>query len=153
MDHANLAMLIELARTARDAAAARRAQAQLQAGEAGAQLQTLRNYARDYERRAQTTLSGGCDLAAQDNLRAFNQKLALAVTTQQAEVARREQLLAASAQEFIELQRKLASLQALAARGAERARQESARREQKSMDEMASGTRARADRPLAANRW
>jgi flagellar FliJ protein len=151
METHNLRMLIELATTARDAAAVRRAQAQTQVAQARAQLETLNGYARDYERRGQQTLSGGCDIAVQSNLRAFAAKLKRAVEQQAAELARREQVLAAAEAELAQMQRRLLSLAALAERKAESQRQVAARREQKTMDEMA--RHAPRLSPLSGGAW
>ncbi|MCU0951687.1 MAG: flagellar export protein FliJ [Burkholderiaceae bacterium] len=151
METHNLRMLIELAVTTRDAAAVRRAQAQTQVAQAQAQLDTLNGYARDYDRRAQTTLSGGCDIAVQSNLRAFADKLKRAVEQQTAELARRTQVLAAADAELLQMQRKLKSLEALAERKRESARLVAARREQKTMDEMAQ--HAPRLSPLAGGAW
>lgn len=146
----NLAMLIELAATSRDAAAARRAQAAASLAQANAQLEVLRGYARDYERRAQTTLTQGVDMAAQNNLRAFTAKLHQAIEAQRLEVQRRTAALAVADDELQQMQKRVKSLQALAERRLADARQLLARREQKSQDEIAQSAR---DRPLAASEW
>ena len=155
MDAHSLRMLIELATSSRDAAAARRAQVQLQLTQAREQFETLQRYARDYERRAQSTLSDGCDIAVQSNLRAFAAKLKRAVDQQSGEVTRREQLLAAADTELMELQRKLKSLEALAERQRESQRLVAVRREQKLTDEMARTLAGHAPRlsPLAGGAW
>lgn len=150
MHNANLAMLIELAVTSRDAAAARRAQAAASLAQANAQLEVLRGYARDYERRAQTTLTQGVDMAAQNNLRAFTAKLHQAIEAQRLEVQRRTAALAVADDELQQMQKRVKSLQALAERRLADARQLLARREQKSQDEIAQSAR---DRPLAASEW
>lgn len=137
MESANLAMLIELARTARDAAATRRAQASMHADQARQQLTLLRGYARDYERRSAATLSQGVDPAAQDNLRAFLGKLVRAVEIQAAELARREGLCAAADAELLQMRTRLGSLEKLAERHAKAALTHAQRREQRSLDEMA----------------
>jgi flagellar export protein FliJ len=90
MDSANLNMLIEMAKTARDAAAAKSAQARVQVEQARQQLDLLKGYARDYDRRSTATLSQGVDPAAQNNLRAFVAKLGRAVEIQQLELKHRE---------------------------------------------------------------
>lgn len=151
MDFANLQMLIELATTARDAAAGRQAQAVQALEQARAQMQTLRSYARDYERRAQMTLTQGCDVAAQANLRAFNARLQQAIQAQTAEIARREAQLSAATDELNQLTRKLKSMQALADRRSEAERLVASRREQKTQDEIARN--AQRPRPLAATGW
>jgi flagellar FliJ protein len=150
MDTANLAMLIELAVTSRDAAAARRAQAAASLAQARSQLDVLRGYARDYERRAQTTLTQGVDMAAQNNLRAFTAKLQQAIEAQQLEVERRAAALAAADEALQQAQRRLKSLQALEHRRLADARLKLARREQKTQDELAQSGRAR---PLAPSEW
>jgi flagellar export protein FliJ len=136
MDPANLNMLIELARAAADAAAARHAQCRESCEAARRQLEVLRGYARDYDRRAQTTLSQGVDVAAQNNLRAFVAKLARAIELQSAEVARREQQAAAAAAELAQMNSRLMSLQKLAERRARQIRQKEARREQRTLDDL-----------------
>jgi len=155
MDAHSLRMLIELATTSRDAAAARRAQAQAQVAQAQAQLDQLHGYARDYDRRAQTTLTEGCDIAVQSNLRAFTAKLKRAAEQQSAEVARRQQVLGAAEAELAQMQRKLKSLEALAERKLAGERQVQARRDQKSMDEIARALTHATPRlsPLAGGAW
>ena len=122
-----------------------------QRAHARAQLDTLQGYERDYQRRAQTTLSQGCDIAVQNNLRAFVDKLGRAVAQQQAELQRREQVVTAADAEFAQAQRKLKSLEALQTRRIEGERLAGARRDQKTMDELARGA-LRAS-PLAPAGW
>jgi flagellar FliJ protein len=141
MDSASLGMLIEMAKTARDAAATRCAQARLAVEQARQQLELLRGYAREYDRRSMATLSQGVDLAAQNNLRAFVAKLTTAVTVQQGEDARREQALAAADAELLQMRTRLGSLEKLAARNELSAQNTARRREQRSLDEMASRIR------------
>lgn len=141
MDSASLGMLIEMAKTARDAAAARCAQARLAVEQARQQLELLRGYAREYDRRSMATLSQGVDLAAQNNLRAFVAKLTTAVTIQQGEVERREQALAAADAELLQMRTRLGSLEKLAARNEQSAQTTARRREQRTLDEMASRIR------------
>jgi len=150
MHNANLAMLIELAVTSRDAAAARRAQAATSLAQAQAQFELLRGYARDYERRAQTTLTQGIDMAAQNNLRAFAAKLQQAIDAQRLEVQRRSDALAAADEELRQAHKRVKSMQALAERRLADARQALARNEQKTQDELAQSGR---ERPLAASKW
>jgi flagellar export protein FliJ len=150
MDDANLAMLIELAATSRDAAAARRAQAAAGLAQAHEQLEVLRGYARDYERRAQTTLTQGTDIAAQNNLRAFTARLQRAIEAQRLEVERRAAALATAEDELRQMYRRVKSLQALAERRRAQTRQKIARREQKALDEIAQAAR---ERPLSASEW
>lgn len=150
MQTSDLAMLIELAVTSRDAAAARRAQAAASLAQAQAQLDVLRGYARDYERRAQTTLTQGVDMAAQNNLRAFTAKLQQAIEAQRLEVQRRTAALAAADDELQQMHKRVKSMQALAERRLADARQLRARREQKTQDELAQSGRAR---PLARSEW
>jgi len=154
MDNHSLRMLIELAVTSRDAAAARRAQAQMQLAQAADQLELLRGYGRDYDRRAQSTLSAGCDIAAQDNLRAFCARLRRAAEQQAGEVARRELALARAEAELAQAQRRLLSLERLAERRRAEQHAVQARREQKSTDEIARGLAAAAAplAPLAGGR-
>lgn len=150
MEPASLQMLIELAVVARDAAAARQAQAVQALEQARGQMETLRAYARDYERRAQSTLTQGCDLAAQNNLRAFTGKLQQAMQAQTAEIARREVSLGAATDELNTLLRKVKSMQTLVERRNEATRLTASRREQKTQDEIARNVQ---QRPLAAGGW
>lgn len=136
MDPANLNMLIELARAAYDAAAAKHAQQLESCAQARRQLDVLRGYARDYDRRAQVTLSQGIDVVAQDNLRAFVARLARAIELQSAEVARREQALAAAAAELGQMKSRLMSLEKLAERQARAAQRRQARHEQRALDDL-----------------
>lgn len=141
MDSTNLSMLIEMARTARDAAATRSAQARVQVEQARQQLELLRGYARDYDRRSMATLSQGVDPAAQDNLRAFVAKLSRAVEIQQVEVARREDALRAADADLQQMRVRLASLEKLAERQQQDAQAKERRLEQRSLDEMANRIR------------
>lgn len=151
MDATNLRMLIELATTERDAAATRRAQAAQQVMQARGQLDTLQGYARDYDRRAQSTLTQGCEIVVQSNLRAFVAKLENAVEQQRLEVQRREQILATTDSDLTQAQRKLRSLEALDTRRRDDARRVAARHEQKAMDELARN--AARPLPLAQGGW
>jgi flagellar FliJ protein len=141
MDSANLNMLIEMAKTARDAAANRCAQARQQVEQARQQLELLRGYAREYDRRALATLSHGVDLAAQNNLRSFVAKLARAVEIQQNEVAQREAVLASADGELTQMRMRLGSLEKLAARQELSEQNKARRREQRATDEMANRMR------------
>ena len=141
MDSASLSMLIELAKTARDAAAARHAQARVQVEQARQQLELLRGYARDYDRRSMATLSQGVDPAAQNNLRAFVGKLTRAVEIQQVEVTRREAVLVEADLELVQMRTRLGSLEKLAARHQQTALSKERRQEQRTLDEMASRIR------------
>jgi len=141
MDSASLGMLIELAKTARDAAAARHAQARVQVEQARQQLELLRGYARDYDRRSMATLSQGVDPAAQNNLRAFVGKLTRAVEIQQVEVTRREAVLVEADLELVQMRTRLGSLEKLAARHQQTALSKERRQEQRTLDEMASRIR------------
>ena len=155
MEANSLRMLIELAVTARDAAAARRAQAQMQFAQSQAQLEQLHGYARDYDRRAQSTLSEGCDIAVQSNLRAFAAKLRRAVEQQSAEVQRRQQVVAAADVELQQMQRKLKSLETLEERRRTGLLAVAARRDQRSTDEIARALTHNVARlsPLAGGAW
>ncbi len=136
MDSANLTMLIEMAKTARDAAATRSAQARVEVEQARQQLELLRGYARDYDRRSMATLSQGVDLAAQNNLRAFVAKLTRAVEIQEIEVRNREGALATADAELAQMRMRLSSLEKLAARQHQTAQTQERRREQRALDEM-----------------
>jgi flagellar export protein FliJ len=149
MDSANLSMLIEMAKTARDAAANRCAQARLLVDQGRQQLELLRGYARDYDRRSMATLSQGVDLAAQNNLRAFVARLTRAVEIQQSEVGHREAALATAEAELVQMRTRLASLEKLAERQEQTAQGKARRHEQKNLDEMAS--RLRRDTGFGSN--
>ena len=149
MDSANLAMLIELAKTAHDAAAARSAQARVQVDQARQQLDLLRGYARDYDRRSMATLSQGVDLAAQNNLRAFVAKLTRAIEIQQIEVGHRETALATADAELVQMRTRLGSLEKLAARQEKSEEAKARRREQNTLDEMSN--RIRRDTGFGSN--
>ena len=142
MDSANLNMLIEMAKTARDAAATRCAQARVQVEQARQQLDLLRGYVREYDKRSIATLQqGGIDLAAQTNLRSFVAKLARAVEIQQTTVAQREAALASAEGELIQMRMRLGSLEKLAARQELSEQNKARRREQQATDEMAGRVR------------
>jgi flagellar FliJ protein len=153
MDAINLRMLIELAAAARDAAAARRAQAGAALDGARQQLKQLEGYAAEYERRGQRTLAVGTDIAAQDNLRAFAVKLQQAIAQQRGEIERRALVLEQVAGELAQAQRKLQSLRALQDRAFDAARQRQGRLEQKLLDELSQAMLAGRERPLAASGW
>jgi flagellar export protein FliJ len=149
METQSLAMLIELATTARDGAAVRRAQLQLRVQQAREQLDLLRNYARDYVQRSQAQMIAGCDPAAQMNWRAFALKLDQAIAAQAGEVQAREQQLAAGEDELQQALRRLKSLQTLAERRQAAAQQIAQRLDQKQTDEIAQTAR----NPLSAAEW
>ncbi len=136
MDSANLSMLIEMAKTARDAAATKCAQAKMEVEQARQQLELLQGYARDYDRRSMATLSQGVDLAAQNNLRAFVAKLTRAVEIQAIEVKHRETAQAAADTELAQMRMRLSSLEKLAARQQQATLTKERKREQRSLDEM-----------------
>jgi len=142
-------MLIELATTSRDAAAARRAELQQRADDARAQLDVLRNYAHDYVQRSQAQLAAGCDPAAQLNWRAFALKLDQAIAAQQTELHTREQQLVLGEEELQQALRRLKSLETLAERRQLQAQQIAQRIDQKQTDEIA---RTRRD-PMSTTEW
>jgi flagellar FliJ protein len=145
MNPANLKMLIALAVTSRDAAAAHLAQMRQNAAQAQAQWAALQGYAREYAQRSRRQAQHGLDSAAQANWLAFDGKLEQAVAQQAREVERRNALADAAESEFVDMQRRVKSLETLAARQVETARLSSARRDQKLTDEIA----ARANQALA----
>lgn len=129
--------LLDLTRTARDAAATRLARLEHQVQQAREHLQTLVGYSSDYATRLQEQAGDELDPAAQSNKRAFLARLQVALETQQREVGAREQASAAARAELATCQRKLKSLETLIER---RAREElalTARREQRHTDEVA----------------
>jgi flagellar FliJ protein len=138
MDSANLGMLIEMAKTARDAAATRSAQARLHVEQARQQLELLKGYARDYDRRSTATQSQGTDMAAQNNLRAFVAKLTRAVEIQEIEVKHRESALATADGELAQMRMRLSSLEKLAERQQQTAQTKERRHEQRALDEISS---------------
>ncbi len=137
METHNLQLLISLAVTARDSAAAQRAQAQRQLDAARTQLDVLHGYARDYARRARDQLAGGCDAMAQTNARAFGGRLEEAIAAQLQETQRREKQLASNDAQWRELSSRVQWLELLAARRDEAARETARRLEQKLTDELA----------------
>lgn len=145
MDSTNLTMLIELAKTARDAAATRSAQARVEVEQARQQLELLKGYAREYDRRSMATLSQGVDLAAQDNLRAFVAKLTRAVEIQAIEVKHREKALADADTELAQMRMRLSSLEKLAQRQLQTAQTQERRREQRALDEMSTRMKRNSD--------
>lgn len=145
----SLAMLIELATSARDAALARLAEQQQRVAQATAQLEVLRNYARDYRHRSQAQQAAGCDPAARRNWHAFAHKLDQAIAAQQDEVRSREHQFAAGEQQLRQAERKLRSLQALAERRQAALRAQAQRVDQKQTDEQARRARDR----LIATPW
>lgn len=157
MDAANLQMLIELATTSRDGAAAQLAQTRQHLAQAQAQLAALTGYAREYANRARESAHTGIDPAAHGNWRAFDAKLEQALAQQAREVARREALVAAAEREFSDMQRRVKSLDTLALRRRESVRLSTVRREQKQTDEIAArsvNALARlTEHPVPALRW
>lgn len=137
MEPTNLRMLIELAIASRDSAAAQLAHTRQQVTQAQTQLSALHNYAREYSTRAQQQAQKGVDPATQSNWYAFENKLKQAIAEQGREIERRQALVLTAQNEFNEMQRRLKSLETLAARQLEVVRQKTARREQKQTDEMA----------------
>lgn len=145
----SLAMLIELATSARDAALSRLAEQQQRVAQAAAQLEVLRNYARDYRHRSQAQQAAGCDPAARRNWHAFAHKLDQAIGAQEDEVRSRERQLAVGAQQVQQAERKLRSLEALAERRRAALRAQAQRVDQKRTDEQARDARDR----LTATEW
>jgi flagellar FliJ protein len=126
--------LLDLTRTARDAAATRLAHQVQQARE---HLQTLVGYSSDYATRLHEQAGDELDPAAQSNKRAFLARLRVALETQQREVGAREQASAAARAELAACQRKLKSLETLIERRAREELARTARREQRHTDEVA----------------
>lgn len=158
MDPTNLQMLIELAAASRDGAAAYLAQTQQNLAQAHSQRAALQGYAHEYANRARRHSQQGIDPAAQANWRAFDGKLDDALVQQTREVERREAQVHVAEREFMDMQRRLKSLEALAARRHESIRQTTARREQKHTDEIAARIAAHAlarltEHPAPALRW
>lgn len=137
MEATNLRMLIEMAVAARDGAGAQLAQARAQVSQAQAQLNALHHYAREYTERARKQALGGMDAATRANWGAFDGKLEAAIAQQAHEIERRQTRLQAAQTEFVEMQKRLKSLETLAARQQEATRQKGMRREQKQTDEIA----------------
>ena len=80
---------------------------------------------------------GGMDAATRANWGAFDGKLEAAIAQQAHEIERRQTRLQAAQTEFVEMQKRLKSLETLAARQQEATRQKGMRREQKQTDEIA----------------
>jgi flagellar protein FliJ len=133
----SLATLLQLATRSRDDAAMRRGALLRDVNSARKQLEMLTGYTHDYGQRARTQQARGIDGAAQINARAFSGKLDAAVAAAQAEVTRREQLLARAEQELVELQKRVYSLQTLGTRQVARERHVQGQREQRQSDELA----------------
>ena len=142
MEAPNLAILLELATAARDAALTRRARLQQRLAEAQAQLALLRQYATDYTKRAQARPATGSDAAARTNWHRFALKLDEAIAAQASEADSRAQQLAATDAEVQAALRKLKSLQALAERQLLAAQAAATRLDQKRTDELALAMRA-----------
>ena len=137
MDSTQLATLLEVTRTARDAAAKRVAHLEHQVQQARDHLQTLLGYSSDYAGRLQARAGDELDPAAQANQRAFLGKLRIALEAQQREVEAREQASVAARADLAVCQRKVKSLETLAQRRAQEQAQHEARREQRHTDEVA----------------
>jgi flagellar FliJ protein len=137
MNSTQLNTLLDLARIARDAAAARQARLEQQAQLAREHLQTLAGYSNDYAARLQARAGDELDPAAQSNQRAFLAKLKLAMQTQQREIDAREKASAEARCELAACQRKLKSLETLIERRAQDELRRSARRDQRHTDEAA----------------
>jgi flagellar FliJ protein len=129
--------LLDLTRTARDAAATRLARLEHQVQQAREHLQTLVGYSSDYATRLQEQAGDELDPAAQSNKRAFLARLRVALETQQREVGAREQASAAARAELAACQRKLKSLETLIERRAREELARTTRREQRHTDEVA----------------
>jgi len=129
--------LLDLNRTARDAAATRLARLEQQVQQAREHLQTLVGYSSDYATRLQEQAGDELDPAAQSNKRAFLARLRVALETQQREVGAREQASAAARAELSTCQRKLKSVETLIERRAREELARTARREQRHTDEVA----------------
>lgn len=137
MDAAQLTTLIELARTARDAAGSRLARLEQQAQQARDHLKTLQDYSNDYAARLQAQTGDELDPAATANKREFLARLRIALETQRAEVGAREQACAAARAELAQCQRKVKSIETLMQRRHEEATRVESRREQRRTDEAA----------------
>ena len=140
MDSTQLATLLEVTRTARDAAAKRVAHLEQQVQQAREHLQTLLDYSTDYAGRLQARAGDELDPAAQANQRAFFGKLRIALEAQQREVGAREQASASARADLAVCQRKVKSLETLAQRRADDQAQRAARHEQRHTDEVAQRT-------------
>jgi flagellar export protein FliJ len=137
MEPATLSRLIELATTARDAAAAKLARCERTLGRVRASLERLRGYAADYASRAQQQRQRGLDIATEINQRAFDAKLRQASEAQLQEVELHQSHAAAAAAELAQRERKLKSFEKLAAQRALALQLLDAQREQKLNDEIA----------------
>jgi len=140
MDSTQLATLLEVTRTARDAAAKRLAHLEQQVQQAREHLQTLLGYSTDYAGRLQARAGDELDPAAQANQRAFLAKLRVALEAQQREVGVREQASTSARADLAVCQRKVKSLETLAQRRAEDQARRAARHEQHHTDEVAQRT-------------
>lgn len=149
MNAPTLQMLIDMAQTASHAAQGHRVRVQGEVDAARTQLDMLVRFRADYAQRAQAQLRSGCDAAANANQMRFAQRLEQAALAQMQDLRNRERALAAAEDEVRDAERKLKSLQALAARQAEQQRLLAQRLDQKQTDEAAQAIAARTP-PFAA---
>lgn len=137
MDASTLQTLIARARSRSEIAQGRHAAAQRRLEQGRAHLQTLRQYALEYESRARSRAGDRRDPSAERNQTVFLDRLGEAVAAQEREVGAREGIVRATGAELALCLRRQKSLQTLLQRQLERARRDQARREQKQTDEFA----------------
>ncbi len=144
IDSEQLKLLQKLAAERDELAARQLARAHESLQNAQQQLAVLARYAGDYHQRLGQEVSGGLASETLRNYQAFMQNVSSAITQQEHEVDRRKHAVRAAEVAWHETQRQLKSFSTLAARGAQRARSEANRRQQRQDDEFAA-RRSRAN--------
>jgi flagellar FliJ protein len=144
MNPKTLCLLIEQAKEKSDAALLRFANLQRLVEQARAHLEVLRQYAREYDERANCRPGDVRDPSAQLNQVNFLARLQQAVDTQVREMEIRRATADTSAGELAQCRKKLKSLETLLQRKNEQLRLAQARRDQKDTDEFAQRAHDRA---------
>ncbi|MBN7795831.1 flagellar export protein FliJ [Parahaliea mediterranea] len=135
--------LIELARKARDGAGKALAQERQQSRQTAMQLDTLRQYRREYASQMQIVLQGGTDAATLANYRDFLQSLDAAIERAGQALEQQEKRVDNRREHWRQEQRKLSSYDTLAERRAQRERSSEQRREMLQNDEFVTNLSAR----------
>lgn len=137
--------LIDQSRKARDNAGRLLAEEQRSSDMTAAQLETLLQYRREYCQRLQEAMGRGISAAVLDDYNRFIRSLDDAINRARAAQAQQQERLAASREHWRQRQRQLSSYNTLAARRAERERQQAERRERLQSDEMTQNLLARRE--------
>lgn len=144
MKHANpLDLLIENSRKSRDLAGRALAEDRQTRQQAVQQLETLRHYRQEYNRRLHDALCHGMDVVALENYRQFIHSLENAIGSADCHLEQRTQKVAASQQHWQHQQKRLSSYDTLAHRRALREQETLTRQEQRQNDEFANNQQAR----------